>query len=71
MAHRTLPLAVLLLAALALPGCVVAPGPGYYAPPAASVYVAPRPYPYYAAPRYYRPSYPRPYYGRPYYYRRW
>ena len=53
---------------LTLGGCAVypaAPAPyGYYAPPAASVYVAPRPY------------YSRPYYGyRPYYWgwgwRRW
>lgn len=67
MAHRFVPMAGVLLAALALPGCVVAPAPGYYRPPpAASVYVAPRPYPYYGAPRYY----PRPYYPRPYY-RRW
>lgn len=66
MAHRSLPLAAALLAVLALPGCVVAPAPGYYRPPAAGVYVAPRPYPYYGAPRYYRP-----YYGRPHYYRRW
>ncbi|MBK1662055.1 hypothetical protein [Paracraurococcus ruber] len=55
---RPLPLLALLAA---LGGCAVYPaGPGYYSPPAASVYVAPRPY-YYA---------PRPYYGgwgaRPY-----
>lgn len=68
MAHRSVPLAGLLLAALALGGCVVAPAPGYYRPaPAPGVYVAPRPYPYYGAPRFY----PRPVYRRPYYYRRW
>ena len=68
---RRLTLAAGLLALpLLLSGCVVAPAPGYYAPPRASVYVAPRPY--------YAPYY-RPYgYGgwyRPYGYgwgwRRW
>ena len=45
--RRRLRLLVLALALAApLGGCVVAPAPGYYAPPAASVYVAPRPYHY-------------------------
>lgn len=55
--RRLLPLLLLPLLAL-LPGCVVAPAPGYYG----RAYVAPPP-----------PVYARPYYGRPYGYgyRRW
>ncbi|MBX9697837.1 MAG: hypothetical protein K2X74_00315 [Acetobacteraceae bacterium] len=48
MARRLLTIAALGLLPFALSGCVVAPAPGYYRPPTASVYVAPRPY-------YYRP----------------
>jgi hypothetical protein len=58
---RRLHLLVLIPALALLSGCVVAPVPGYYAPPAARVYVAPRPYPYYY----------RPHYGYGYGWRRW
>ena len=63
MLHRLLPPCGLALLAFGLSGCVVAPAPGYYAPPpvSASVYVAPRPYYYYRP--YYRPyGWYRPYY---------
>jgi hypothetical protein len=60
---RRLRLLFLILALAPLGGCVVAPAPGYYAPPAASVSVAPRPYGY----GYYR----RPHYGYGPYWRRW
>ncbi|MBX6743884.1 MAG: hypothetical protein IRY87_17755 [Acetobacteraceae bacterium] len=53
---RRLRILLLLPLFAVLSGCAVYPAPGYYAPPAASVYVAPRPY-------YYGPHYYRPYYG--------
>lgn len=48
MPRRLLTLAALVLLPLTLPGCYVAPAPGYYRPPVVTggVYVAPRPYAY-------------------------
>ena len=67
---RRLSFLLLLPLLMALGGCVAYPaGPGYYGPPAASVYVAPRvaPRPYYYRPYGYGYA-PRPYgYG----WRRW
>ena len=42
--RRLSPICLLVGALFGLGGCYVAPAPGYYRPPAASVYVAPRPY---------------------------